>query len=82
MTGILRCCGDDICWLQVKAVDRPWPACFVDGVGTIDVKYPPDVRYKNSGRWFDGGALKRADALTLRVGKTKLMLPDVGSMSK
>ena len=34
-----------------------------------------------SGRWFDGGDLTRADALSMRVGKTKVILPDAGSMS-
>ena len=46
-----------------------------DWVRTIDVKYLLDIRKKHSVRWFDGGDLRRPDAVTLRVGKIKLRRP-------
>ena len=56
---------------------NPGLLAVVDDVGMIDVK-----SLRNSERCFDVGDLTRADAVTLLVGKTKLMLPDVGTMSR
>ena len=57
---------------------NPDPLAVVDGVGTLDVKSPETFASKITGV----GSMVETSRELMRVGKTKLMVPDVGSMPR